>query len=70
MISEVCNWNRQDSCGCGVNFGTEKWVKENYPNQDLWECLIPWDCMAGIVVPLNFNGKARCSNVILVKKIS
>jgi uncharacterized protein YjbI with pentapeptide repeats len=69
-IEEVANWNRADECGCGVNFGTLKFVADNYPGQPVWKCEISGLDLAGIVVPLNFDGKARCSRLRLVRKLS
>ena len=67
-LEEVCNLTATDSCGCGVNFATKKWLANNSKN-DICECLIEWVDAIGIVVPYNTDGKARCSRLKLIKKI-
>ena len=67
-LSEVVNPNPTNDCGCGVNFGTKKWVQNFYPDSDIWECLIEWKDCPGIVVPYHTDGKARCERLKLVKK--
>lgn len=69
IITEVCNPCRTDNCACGVNFGTREWCDNNYQNADLWECLIRWVDLAGVVVPYNTGGKARCEQLQLVRKL-
>lgn len=67
-LTENCNFNRTDSCGCGVNFATIEWLKNNSHNE-IWECLIEWKDACGICVPYNTDGKARCERLKLVKKL-
>ena len=67
-IEEVCNLNATDSCGCGINFATKKWLNNN-SSYEIWECLIEWIDSIGIVVPYNTDGKARCSRLKLIRKI-
>ena len=69
ILEEVANPNRQDECGCGVNFGTLDYCKKNSTAADLWECLIEWKDLLGVVVPYNTDGKARCERLKLVKRI-
>jgi uncharacterized protein YjbI with pentapeptide repeats len=69
VLTEAVNGNRQDHCGCGVNFGTKDWCEAYYPKADLWLCLIPWIHLASIIVPYNTDGKARCAHLELVRKI-
>jgi len=68
-LSEVCNPCRTSECACGVNFGTLEWCEKNYTDADLWECEIEWIDLAGVVVPYNTDGKARCSRLKLIKKL-
>jgi len=70
IIEEIANWNRSDECGCGANFGTLEFVVDNYKGQPVWECEIGGLDLAGIVVPLNFDGKARCSRLKLIRQLS
>ena len=70
VITEVCNPCRTITCACGVNFGTREWCDKNYRAADLWECLIEWRDLAGVVVPYNTDGKARCERLTLLRKIS
>ena len=67
ILHEVCDSNRTTSCGCGVNFGTFHWCMANYPHSTLWECRIRYEHAAGIVVPYNTDGKARCSHLELLR---
>jgi hypothetical protein len=69
FIEEIVNPLPTLDCACGVNFGTEKWCKENYTTADLWQCLILFEDAPDIVVPYNTDGKARCGRLQLIKKI-
>jgi Pentapeptide repeats (8 copies) len=70
-IEEIVNAHRTNECGCGVNFGTLKWI-ETYIDRptSIWECLIHYEDFYGIVVPYNTDGKARCERLQLIKKIA
>jgi len=70
IISENVNFNLNNDCGCGINFGTKEYVIEKYPTSDIWECLIEWDWLADVIVPYNTDGKARCAKLKLLKKIN
>jgi hypothetical protein len=69
ILQETVNCNRTDMCGCGVNVGTERWCRENYPNGDVWKVLIEYIDLAGVVVPYNTDGKFRASRVTLLEKM-
>jgi hypothetical protein len=69
-IMETCNPCRTNTCTCGVNFGTREWCNKTYRAADLWECLIEWHDLAGVIVPYNTDGKARCERLTLLRKIS
>ena len=69
IIEEVCNMLPTLDCACGINFAILEWVKSNHADCDIWECLIEYKWMAGICVPYNTNGKARCSKMRLIKKV-
>jgi hypothetical protein len=69
-LEEVVNPNRQDDCGCGVNIGTLEWVRNNYPDARYFELLVPWEDAAGIVVPYNTTGKARCARALQVREVT
>ena len=66
IITENCNPNRTDVCGCGINIAPLEWVKTNY-NGDIWKVLIRWEWLVGVVVPYNTNGKIRCEKCELVE---
>ncbi len=66
IIEENVNPNRTDLCGCGINVAPLEWVKKNYTG-DIWEVLIKWEWLAGVVVPYNTDGKIRCERVQLVR---
>jgi len=70
IIEEVCNMYPTVACGCGVNFGTKTWCDENYKDAALWECEILWEDLAGVCVPYNTDGKARCNRLRLIDKVS
>jgi len=70
IITETCNPCRTNECACGINFGTRKWIDTHYQDADIWECLITWYDLAGVVVPYNTDGKARCERLTLLRKIS
>ena len=68
-ICEVANGTRTNACGCGVNVGTKEWILRN-TSGDIWECLIEWLDLAGVVVPYNTDGKIRAERVKLLRKVS
>jgi hypothetical protein len=68
IIEETVNPLPTVACGCGVNVGTQKWVKENC-TQPVWECLIKWEWLSGVVVPYQTDGKIRASKVQLIKQL-
>jgi len=67
LLEEVPNPLPTVECGCGVNFATLKWVKENHSRSKIWRCRIRWLDLPGIVVPFNTDGKARCSRLELLE---
>ena len=67
IITENCNPNPTDDCGCGINFATRAWIMENYPHATIWRCLIRWEWLPGVVIPWGTDGKARCSKLQLLK---
>lgn len=66
IIEENVNPNRTDVCGCGINVAPLDWVKKNYDG-DIWEVLIKWEWLPGVVVPYNTDGKIRCERAQLVR---
>ena len=69
FLTEVPNPNRQNDCGCGVNFATLEWCKHEYIFADLWKCRIRFIDLADVVVPFRTDGKARCARLELLEKI-
>lgn len=70
VISEVTNFNRCDSCGCGINVASLKWVREHVPSDNtVWKCLIEWPWLAGVCVPYNTDGQIRASKIRLLNVI-
>ncbi|MGL5134493.1 MAG: pentapeptide repeat-containing protein [Planktothrix sp.] len=67
IISENCNPNITEDCGCGINVATMEWVKENYPNMPIWSLLIRFEWLVGAVIPLNTKGEFRCSRAELIE---
>jgi len=68
-LTENVNFNKTDLCGCGVNFGTLEFIKKEYPDSEIWECLIEFDDLVEVVIPYNTDGKARCGRLKLIKRI-
>jgi len=55
-----------------VNFATLEWIKQReYASCDVtvWRCRIEWMDLAGVVVPYNTDGKARCSRLRLLEAV-
>jgi hypothetical protein len=70
FITEICNPNRTDDCGCGVNFGTLDWTQKNVESPlSVWKCLIEWIDLVSVVVPYNTDGKARCERLRLIERL-
>lgn len=69
ILTEVCNRNVTNTYGCGVNFGTKDYCLANYPKSILWECLIPFEKLADVIVPIHTDGEARTSWLQLIKKV-
>lgn len=42
IITENCNMNRTNLCGCGINVATLEWVRKNCKG-DIWQVLIRWE---------------------------
>lgn len=70
VLTEVCNPCRTTECGCGINFGTEAWCRDNYTSATLWRCRIEWLDLAGVVVPYHTDGKARCARLVLLEAVA
>lgn len=69
IIEEVVNPLPTVECGCGINVATKEYVKRNCYKQ-IWECLIRWEWLAGVVVPYHTDGTIRASKVQLIKPVS
>ena len=72
VLEEVCNPTRTNDCACGVNFATLEWIKQReYASCDVtvWRCRIEWMDLAGVVVPYNTDGKARCARLQLLERV-
>ena len=69
VITEIANTDRSTECGSGVNVATLEWVEAHCRNSIVWECLIEWAWLPGVVVPYHTDGKIRASRVRLLKTI-
>ena len=69
FITETVNPLPTLECACGVNFGTKKFVKENYPKSTIWKCRIRYIDLADVVVPYETDGKARCARLELLEAV-
>jgi len=65
-ITEVCNPNPIDNCGCGINVASLEWCQDNC-KKEIWECVIPYG--AQIVVPYSSDGKFRTERIKVIKNI-
>ena len=72
VITENVNFNRCDSCGCGINVAPLDWVKSHYGWRGgaIWKVLIRWEWLCGVRVPYNSDGKIRCERVELLEVVS
>ena len=70
FITETVNPLPTLECACGVNFGTKKFVKENYPKSTIWKCRIRYIDLADVVVPYRTDGKARCARLELLEIVN
>jgi hypothetical protein len=70
FITEVCNPCRTIDCACGVNFATRGWCNKSYQDATLWRCRIRWIDLAGVIVPYNTDGKARCERLELLEVVT
>ena len=66
FIEENVNPLPTNDCGCGINFATIKWIKNDQNNPGIWRCRIHWMDCVGVVIPYNTDGKARCSRLELI----
>jgi len=67
VLEEVVNPCRTSDCACGVNFATREWIEQQYSDATIWKCHIEWIDLAGVVVPYNTDGKARCARLTLLE---
>lgn len=65
-IEEVVNYDRTIECGCGVNVAARDWHWFK-TSAHVWECLIKWEWLPGVVVPYSTDGKFRTEKLKLVK---
>jgi len=66
FITEVCNPNRVDEYGCGINVATLDWVQRKR-NGVIWKCrILPEDFLGG-VVPYTAKSIFRAERVQLVE---
>ena len=72
VITENVNFNRCDSCGCGINVAPLDWAKSRYGWRGgaIWKVLIRWEWLCGVCVPYNSDGKIRCERVELLEVVS
>jgi len=71
FIEEVVHPDPCLDCACGANFATQEWISSFYTSYifTIWKCRIRWMDLAGVVVPYNTDGKARCSRLELIEPL-
>ena len=69
IIEEVCDCDRSQLCGCGINVATLhfvlKWMQGCACT--IWKLLIRWEWLPGVVVPYNTDGQIRCEKAEIVE---
>jgi hypothetical protein len=72
VLTENANTNRFEYCGCGVAFATPAWLltHRGITWSPYWRCRIRWIDLAGVVVPYNTGGEARCERLGLIGVVS
>ena len=70
IIEEVVNPLPTVDCGCGINVATKEWARDESAKHPVWECLIRWEWLAGVVVPYQTDGVIRASRVQLIKPVN
>jgi len=69
-ISEVVNPLPTIDCGCGINVATINWVRKNYVDQTIYECLLKFEDLIDCVVPYNTEGKFRAEKVTILRALT
>ena len=71
IIEEVCNPNRTNQCGCGINVATLDWVEKDnlYSDRKVYKLLIRFEWLPGVVVPYGTDGKIRCSRAQIIGEV-
>jgi len=66
IISEIVNYAKTDDCGCGVNVATLELAKNNCVKR-IWKCLLRFEWLGGVCIPLGTTGKFRCEKIQLLE---
>jgi hypothetical protein len=69
ILTENAHPDRCMDCACGVSFATPEWLLRGHQFAR-WRCLIRWIDLAGVVVPYNTYGKARCERLELIEIVT
>jgi len=70
FIEEDVNQEPCLECGCGVNFATLAWFKQEEVTKPIWRCRIRYEDGPDITVPYNTDGKARCGRLELLEVLT
>lgn len=70
VITEECNFNRTNTCVCGINCGTKEYVLNNTKGDVIYMLLIRFKWLAGVCVPYNTDGKFRVAKAENIKAIT
>lgn len=68
-LTSICNPSRTDIFGSGIEFSTKEWAYKQFEDLPLWLARIDYRDLAGVIVPYNSNGHARCSRITLLDKV-
>ena len=67
IIEEICNPNRTDHGGYGIEVVSIEWVKEYCIEPPIWKVLIEWEWLLNVVIPYSSDGLIRCGKVRLLE---
>ena len=68
ILTEVVQYDRTTSWGCGISFATWGWCRETYSRREaIWMARVPFGYLPDVVVPYNTTGEARCGYMQLLE---
>lgn len=68
IMEKVCDPNRANSSGCGIDVATLGWVR-SFEVGTIYKLLIRWAWLPDVIVPFNTIGKIRCGKVEILEAV-